>query len=543
MKKSMLMGALALMGAAMPTMAEVENGSFETGDFSKWSVRHGTTKESFTANPPNPAKFNLPISWTLWQDDVTWTGYYNWPGKTNGTVNGVVAKEIPSIQTYNLAFNKPLEGVFQAVLNYNPAVDPVPLYGDNDVTHLATAAKVKAADVNPKTGKYTLYVNWAAMLENPSHERHEQPAFMLRLGRKVYNAASGTYAPWAYNIIFHAGDDQDKDGWKPLPVKRRDDAIIYAKTFMDKLPLSLNDSVSIDLVSIDCSQTGHGAMAFIDNVGFIETDSCQIWGKCKTDSVGLPCIFGKSSVNLSANAKVKSSIGSDLSLTMDADSRDTGTIFARGTFKQSDRSLHVGDLRISGTYDSSKSPYNQAKRIGNKSTNPFVFIPAQLPVFTVTPGAIDVMTYIGKGKTILQGGGKYRNLMANGDTLLIKAGVYHFASVTLNKPTVIVFDNSAGPIQILSQGKVIVDNIVNKAILPQTADPATNVLLYSNATNNYLWDAAISLQSGSTPFLFDALAPKGMIAARQATTMGYAHAKSIQVESGATFNCREGFTK
>lgn len=534
--RAYLAAAIALAGV-VPCSAGIENGSFELGNLSKWSVRSGKTSSS-----PSVNKFNLPINWNLWQADVTWSTYSNWPGVPNTVTatRALAVQQTPAPQPYQLNFNKPLDGVFQGAINHNPTLEAIPLLGNYDVTHLATKGEVKPTDI--QNGTYTLYVNWAALLENPTHDHWEQPAFLVRLGRKKYTA--GAYGAWTYTIKFHAGDDQATEGWFPIANRRQlgdnPNAPLFGNTFKETLPLTLQDSISIDLVSIDCSQGGHGAMAFIDAVGFTEPDPCA-WGNCKIDTLGLPCIYGKSLVTLSSNSKVKSNIGSDTYLLMDADSKDTGTIFARGTFKMADRSTHVGDLRISGTFDSSKAPYNAAKRIGSKSTEAFVFMPSTLPTYTVVPGTNDVMTYIGKGKTVLQGGGNYKNLMANGDTLVFKAGTYHFASVTLNQPTVVIFDNSAGPIKILSKGKVSVDNIKNISLVPQGADKTTNVLVYSDATNNYLWDAAISLQSGTNVFKFDALAPKGMLAARQATIIGYGHAKSVQVEAGATFKCREGF--
>lgn len=529
MRNFTTVGAFALAAiAASPCMANMQNGGFENGDFSNWSIRWGKTDGA-----PVAGKWISPMRW---EDDVTWSGYQNWPGQTSTPTTTLKAKVINSsanVQSFVSAYNTPPEGSYQAVINYSPSISDIFLDGQSDVTHLRRLGVVDPSDIDPALGKYVLRVYWAGLLENPGHTDDEEPGFLIRLNRKPLNGVWGVAQE-----VFHEGNQRAAGQWILLPGHRtgggNPGADIYTRSSQDSLEVQLGDSVSVDLVTIDCSPTGHGAVAFIDAVGF-QRPACA-W--CTTiDTLGLPCLYGKENLTLSSNASVSSDMGSNVLLYQDADAKNTGSAFVRGSYTMRDRARLTGDARVNGTYNMANNQGNQAVITGLKGTKPFVF--PGIPTYSVTPGTGSQYFNGPNPQTIVPG--RYGNVGLNsGAKVTLTAGVYEFASLSLGANSSLVLNNTAGAIKIRVAGKIVVDNVAMTTIQPMK-DGNTTVEFYSAYANQY--DAAITIQAGSTPALGDFIAPNGLISVNRRNVLGYAHGKYAKVESSANFQCREGYLK
>lgn len=508
MKKSMLMGALALMGAATPTMAGFVNGGFENTDLSGWSYRwgqirpiHGTT-----------GKWTPP---STWESDMTWWGSKNWPGTadfstTTAKLASVTAAEGANPHMPNYA--TPLEGLRQLIINYKPGIGDIMGDGNADVTQIKQKALVTSADM--EDGKYTVYVAWGAILENPdslSHPSADQPGFFVKVGRKPLGGN------WTYIEEFHSADMGGINGWSRTVTDRGEP--MWAKSANIAVPVQLNDSVSIEMVVLDCSQRGHGAYAYLDQVGFKKPPE-------RPRTVGMPCIYGTDTLNIGARVKLAGDFGSGRGINIDADAVDTGFGWSMGNVYMRDRSKIVGDINYKG---------NLVRQNGTSITGLIKKDPALniVPpaVRAVVPGTADQFVYSGNLATIPPG--SYRNIVAYGGSIKLTAGTYNLNSFVMysGNNVRLILDNSAGPIVVNMVSDFSKYDVRDSVVLSGSDYIPNGVFFYTNGNMNIY--SGVNKVWGS----FDA--PKGTITLDSRKIGGYVHAKKVFVNSDAKSTCKE----
>lgn len=202
----------AALGAATTAKAGFINGGFETGDFTGWTVEHGVTGNNAWVAGLGPA------------GDIH-----------QSVVSGA------NIDPYVNAFDTPFNGTYMARLNK-----------PNEATYEKSRIRQTAV---MGAGETDLFVNWGAVLEDPSHAAQDQPYFQIDVlvnGNSVYSfqhtAGQGGNAGWTQT-------GPNTDIW----YKSDQFSIING--------LVAGDSVEIILTVADCDLGGHWGYAYLDGIG------------------------------------------------------------------------------------------------------------------------------------------------------------------------------------------------------------------------------------------------------------------------------------
>lgn len=502
------MGTLALFCAASPSMAAFVNGGFEDPSLSGWSYRWG----QITPIHGTTGKWTPP---STWENDMTWWGAKNWPGTadfatTTAKLASVTAAE--GANPYMPTFAFPLEGVRQLIANFKPGTGDIMGDGNADVTQIQQKTLVTSADI--EDGTYTVYVGWGAILENPdlsTHPPEDQPGFFVKVGRKPLGGA------WSYTEEFHSADMGGANGWTRTKTDRGEP--MWAKSANYAVPVQLNDSVSIEMVLLDCSQRGHGSFAYLDQVGFKKPPT-------RDPIVGIPCIYGTDTLNIGSRVKLSGDFGSGKGINIDADAVDTGFGWAMGSVYMRDRSKIVGNI----THKGDLVRQNGTVITGIIKKEPTLNI-APPVARTVVPGTADQVVYSGNLATIPPG--NYRNILAYGGSIKLTAGTYNLNSFVMysGNNVRLILDNSAGPIIVNMVSNFEKYDVRDSVILSGSDYVANGVFFYTNGN--------INIYSGANKVWGSFDAPNGTITLDSRKIGGYVHGKKVFVNSDAQSTCKE----
>lgn len=213
--RALLAGAMLL--SASPAFALFQNGGFETGDFTGWTLDYGerdwSNKTIYWGEPDHGLKAVIDSSGTM-------------PGQTL------------DINPYN--------GNYMARIN--------DIYGMNHATKIWQEDTISQNDIDNGA---KLYVNWGAALVDPQHPKEAQPYFGISVwvGGVLQNTFEADATDAAGNWI-PAGSD----GWSPLWYKQ--DTWSY-----DLATYPVGNPVRVEMFVADCSYSGHGGYAFLDGIG------------------------------------------------------------------------------------------------------------------------------------------------------------------------------------------------------------------------------------------------------------------------------------
>jgi len=209
--KKYLLTAASVLALATSAHAGFINGGFETGDFTGWTLEHGLTYGS----------------------GVTYTA----GSAGHAYVIG------PTADPYS-PFDTPFNGKYMARLNEWTS----PNYDATRISQTATML----------TGETDLFINWASVMEDPSHPVNQEPAFSISIvknGVEVasenHNASQGTAGGWTKGAV---------NGPAGSP-------IYYSSGTFHIAGLLTGDIVSIVLTSYDCGQGAHVGYAYLDGIG------------------------------------------------------------------------------------------------------------------------------------------------------------------------------------------------------------------------------------------------------------------------------------
>jgi hypothetical protein len=211
--------------------AGFNNGGFESGDLSGWTVNYGNNYGVSDLNNP-----------------VASIGFSGWDYPAYGTPAGVVPKG--SSDTYLPSLGGVITDNYAARLN--------DLDGDYHVTQISQTGVIDASDLTGGATSADLYINWAGIMDDPGHPRDAEPWFIvdvLKNGNPFFREIQ--YADTA------AGGGWTQTGYYPYS----GDAV-WAKSGQVHLTgLDLGDSVTVNLTVADCAYGGHGAYAYLDGIG------------------------------------------------------------------------------------------------------------------------------------------------------------------------------------------------------------------------------------------------------------------------------------
>ena len=206
-----LLAAASAVGLSTSAMAVgFVNGGFETGDFTGWTVQHGTYSGGVVS------------------------------GLTTSTSTASVVG-VGHVDPYS-PFDLPFNGNYMAQLN--TYIAPA---GGRDVTRISQTATM---DV----GTTDLYINWGAVLEDPGHANSDEPFFSILVKK---NGST------VYTVVHDANDG----GWASLG-NGPDGVITYYKSGQASVTgLTGGDSIYVELTVADCGLGGHAAWAYLDGIG------------------------------------------------------------------------------------------------------------------------------------------------------------------------------------------------------------------------------------------------------------------------------------
>jgi hypothetical protein len=226
MKKLILLMAVVTLLCGSPAFALFQNGGFETGDLSGWTITYGY----------RPDSQNGTIIWGAGANpygNVTpgvWTASDTFPGQNPG---------------FDL---NPYNGTYSARINN--------LDGNYHVTKISQTDAITQADIAAGS---TAYVNWGALLVEPSnaHPVGEQPFF----GIDVVVGGSTVDTFFADALTRQGGGWTDVGDWG---------GTIWYKSgtySVDLTAYSVGTPVTVDMYVADCGWGGHGAFALLDGIG------------------------------------------------------------------------------------------------------------------------------------------------------------------------------------------------------------------------------------------------------------------------------------
>ena len=203
--------ALAL-GLGVSAQAGFINGGFETGDFTGWTLEHGF----------------------------------------NGGANNFV----------------PSAGTVDAIVVTPAYVDPYSPY-DGVINETRTARINDFANGNEATrisqtgimlaGETDVFINWAAVMEDPGHPSGQDPFFSIVVNVNGVLAGSESHS---------AGVGV---GWTAGPAfgGPNGSTVFYKSGQFHLSGLNAGDSVQVVMTVLDCSQTGHSGWAYLDGIGTV----------------------------------------------------------------------------------------------------------------------------------------------------------------------------------------------------------------------------------------------------------------------------------
>lgn len=209
--------ALSLAATAQAATG-FQNGGFETGDFTGWTVEHGTT------------------------------GNNNWTpglGPANDIHQSVVSGN--NIDPYVNAFDTPFNGTYMARLNR-----------PNEATYEKSRIRQTAV---MGAGDNDLYVNWGAVLQDPNHSPADQPYFQI----DVIDQTNPNNPISLYSFQHTAGANNNA-GWTETSLNSD---IWYKSGQFSQIGGLAGKTIEIILTVADCDQGGHWGYAYLDGIGSV----------------------------------------------------------------------------------------------------------------------------------------------------------------------------------------------------------------------------------------------------------------------------------
>jgi len=216
MKKLGSMLAALMFLAGSPAFGLFQNGGFETGDFTGWTLDYGSYYGGYT------------INW----------------GQSDHGLRAVIDNTATMTgQTLDI---DPYNGNYMARIN--------DIYGSYHATKIWQQDTISQQDIDDGAN---LYVNWGAALIDPGHSPSDQPYFGISVWvggvlQKTFTADATTAAGGGWtNAGYYGGTLWYKsDTWS-----------------YDLSSFDVGDSVEVEMFVADCAQGGHGGYAFLDGIG------------------------------------------------------------------------------------------------------------------------------------------------------------------------------------------------------------------------------------------------------------------------------------
>jgi hypothetical protein len=248
MKKLSVFIVAAIVLWISPVRAELFiNGGFETGDFTGWTIDHGERLSS-----------GNNINWSL-------TGWDPFPteGIWDSSTTSTPAGEVMNIDI------DPYLGNYMARINDS--------YGGYHATMLTQTGNIGPDDE-------TLYVNWGAVLIEPTNLNHGDDSPFFSIEVKVNGNSEESF----YAVSSDGGFTNIGTVPPPGVASNTGDMMYKYDTWsFDLTSYNVGDSVTITMIVADCGLGGHGSFAFLDGIGTIYNPIVPVPGAVLLGILGL----------------------------------------------------------------------------------------------------------------------------------------------------------------------------------------------------------------------------------------------------------------
>lgn len=223
----MLLVLLVLPTWSNKAEAIFNNGDFEKNSFESWEGFNAKTL-GLTGTPP----FN----------------YSNINTTTGGSdLRVLVGRTFDPLAPH---LDLPRQGNYTAKLNNDQ--------GDNDLNGIRQKDIISEVDRDPSDGKLHIRFSYAAVLDDPQHEPHEQPFFHVLLKDTTDNKVlydDFAYASQPGRLYYRIGE------WVSTP---------FIDVDIEVPEISLGHEVEVQVLVADCALNAHGGYVYIDAFGSLK---------------------------------------------------------------------------------------------------------------------------------------------------------------------------------------------------------------------------------------------------------------------------------
>lgn len=225
--KSSVLVCVAVIAAlfTLPAHAQFQNGGFETGDLSGWTIGGGSNP-GLTGSPPFTAA-SIVINGSS-------------PGPAS-VVGAIIDANAPDIVLARI-------GQHTAKIN-DEATGAL-------VTTLKQTVQVTNADIDSGDGLPHIRFAYAPVMDDPGHSPEDQPYFYVAIRRVSDNSV--LFEKIAYSGQPDANFLNGTGNWKYLPFQDVD-AVLPAD--------AVGESVELTVIAADCSLGGHAGYVYVDGFG------------------------------------------------------------------------------------------------------------------------------------------------------------------------------------------------------------------------------------------------------------------------------------
>ena len=217
--------ALCTLCAASLAQAQFQNGGFEQGDLSGWTIGGGSNPGLLRAPPFTAASIQI-------------SGNAPGPATVVGDITDANAPEIvlARIGQHTAKINDENTGAL--------------------VTTLKQTVQITAADIDPADGLPHIRFAYAPVMDDPGHSPEQQPYFYVAIRRVSDNSV--LFEKIAYSGQPDANFLNGAGNWKYLPFQDVDAA----------LPANaVGESIELTVIAADCSLGGHAGYVYVDGFG------------------------------------------------------------------------------------------------------------------------------------------------------------------------------------------------------------------------------------------------------------------------------------
>jgi hypothetical protein len=229
MKRMSLLLAATVALYASPAFALFQNGGFETGDLSGWTVTYGTNSGG--------------------------GGGIIWGSTPYGTVTPGVWTSSSTFPGQSVDID-PYNGLYSARIN--------DLTGNYHATMISQTDTISQADIDNGA---KIFVNWGAVLVEPSnaHAAGDQPFFGINM--TIGGSVVGSFSADALNKQGGGWTDVGTD----ITGNPSGGTLWYKNSTWeyDLASYSVGTPVTVSMYVSDCGLGGHGGLALLDGIGTI----------------------------------------------------------------------------------------------------------------------------------------------------------------------------------------------------------------------------------------------------------------------------------